>query len=94
MTTPTSPPADVGGAGLRCCDDDACPGCFRVGDVVDYHSIIGGPVTKANVTIRDLGELGHRQRVAWLTGKSGCVSLCALTLVSKSPPPPSDRGER
>lgn len=51
---------------------------FKVGDRVDYHSRIGGPVTSIGHVIRQLGELGAHP-VAWLEGKSGCVSLRALT---------------
>lgn len=53
---------------------------FKKGDVVDYHSIIGGPVTSTEHTIQHIGELGHGETVAWLSDKSGCVSLNAISL--------------
>lgn len=52
---------------------------FKKGDVVNYHSIIGGPVTSTEHTIQHIGELGHGEAVAWLSDKSGCVSLKALS---------------
>lgn len=51
---------------------------FKVNDVVDYHAVIGGPVTSKEHTIRMFGEVCG-QVVAFLTGKSGCVSLKALS---------------
>jgi len=54
-------------------------GKFKVGDIVDYHSIIGGPVTSTEHTIQHIDKLGHGEMVAWLSDKSGCVSLKALS---------------
>lgn len=55
---------------------------FKVGDVVDYHSIIDGEVTSKAHVITDIGELGHGETVAWITNKRGCVSLKALSYAS------------
>jgi len=55
--------------------------------VVDYHSIIGGPVTQAGLSIesgpRQLGRGGPW--VVWLKDKSGCVSIEAITRAAPSP---------
>lgn len=57
---------------------------FNVGDLVFYHPIIGEPHTNIGYEITaidpDLG--GSGQAVAWLKGKSGCVSMAALSSVS------------
>lgn len=50
----------------------------QVGQVVDYHSIIGGPITSRKHTITKIGNL-HGVPVAWITGGSGCVAIEALT---------------
>ncbi len=54
---------------------------LKEGDTVDYHSIIGGPVTSTGHQIRlfDLAPNDFGQNVAWITGKSGCVALTALS---------------
>lgn len=49
-----------------------------VGDRVDYHSIIGGPITSYGHQIRSFGVVGS-SGVAWITGKSGGVALTALS---------------
>lgn len=50
---------------------------FKVGEKVNYHSISGGDVTSANHEIKrvELEPNNFGESVAWLTGKSGCVSL-------------------
>ncbi len=54
---------------------------FKEGDAVSYHLIIGGPVTSTGHKIRliDLAPNDFGQNVAWITGKSGCVALTALS---------------
>ncbi len=52
---------------------------FKVGDRVHYHPIIGREHNGETYTILTIGELG-KEPVAWLFGKSGCVSLFALSL--------------
>lgn len=50
------------------------------GVVVDYHSIIGGPVTEAGLAV--LGKpfiLGGHSAVVALKGKSGVVAVEAVT---------------
>jgi hypothetical protein len=49
---------------------------------VDYHAVIGGPVTRAGYVVKATGQLPSGAWVAWLERKSGCVALEAL-----SPPP-------
>lgn len=55
---------------------------FKKGDIVDYHSIIGGPITSRGNTVTRVGKLSSGDRVAWLEGRTGghgCVSLDALS---------------
>ena len=47
---------------------------------VDYHAIIGDEVTSSGHTIEAIDKLPSGVRVAWISGKSGCVALEALTL--------------
>ena len=52
----------------------------KVGDLVDYHSVIGGPVTQAGLIVREPVQLlGGHSWVVWLAGKAGCVFVEALT---------------
>lgn len=51
----------------------------RAGDAVDYHSIIGGPISSHGHTVTSVGELASGSPVAWITGKAACVSVDALT---------------
>lgn len=53
---------------------------LQPGTLVRFHPIIGGKDDGKTYTIRQLGKLGHGEVVAWLDGKSGCVSLKALSL--------------
>lgn len=56
----------------------------QVGDVVDYHAIIGGKISIYGTRVRYVQDMpsvdvpGGR-RVAWIDGKSGCVAVEALT---------------
>ena len=55
---------------------------MNIGDRVFYSSIIGlQPVLNKTYKIKNMGEVGG-DPVAWLEGKSGCVSLEALTLAT------------
>lgn len=56
---------------------------LEVGEKVDYHSIIGGPIDSKNHTILSFGELGHGEVVAWITDHRGAVCLQALTRVEE-----------
>lgn len=53
---------------------------FKVGDVVDYHCIIGEGITSTGHIIKGVGVLGSGAGVAWVSGIRGAVSLLALTL--------------
>ncbi len=53
--------------------------CWRIGDDCNYHSRIGGPVTTTGHRIKEIGVLGGRT-VAWITGKTGCVAIEALSV--------------
>ena len=53
---------------------------MKIGDRVDYHSAIGEGITSRNHTITAMQIWSHGKEVAWITGKSGCVSVDALTL--------------
>lgn len=52
---------------------------LKVGDKVDYHSIIGEPATSTGHTIQEVGKIGNGKTVAWISGHVGCVDLDALT---------------
>lgn len=54
---------------------------FKEGDKVNYHSFIGGPVSSTGHEIKQiqLQPNNFGEDVAWITGKSGCVSLEALS---------------
>lgn len=51
----------------------------RVGEVVDYHSVIGEDATETGKVVKHVGELPSGEPVAWLFGKRGCVAMDALT---------------
>jgi hypothetical protein len=58
----------------------------RVGDAVDYHSIIGGKITSKSHIVTHVSTDSAGQPVAWLTGGEtrpprGCVHVDALTPV-------------
>jgi len=53
---------------------------IKIGTLVDYHAIIGGPVTKARMEVREPAQrLTSGHWVCWLKGKAGCVSVEAVT---------------
>jgi hypothetical protein len=62
------------------------PPPFAVGDLVHYHPIIDEPHDGKiyEIWALDPNLGGSKQAVAWLKGRSGCVSQEAL---SKVPPP-------
>ena len=51
---------------------------IKVGDIVNYHSLIGGKVTSSGHFVTAI-ERRYGQWVAWITGKSACVSIRALS---------------
>jgi len=56
---------------------------IQIGVVVDYHAILGGPITRAAMAVREPAQrLAGGQWVCWLRGKVGCVSCDAVTLVA------------
>jgi hypothetical protein len=52
---------------------------IKAGDVVRYHPVIGGQDDGRDYTVTEVGVIGGGRMVAWLNGKSGCVSLAALS---------------
>lgn len=54
---------------------------FKVDDVVNFHSIIGGEVTSTGHVIESILMMPNNFGcdVAWVTGKSGCVAIAALS---------------
>lgn len=53
---------------------------MKPSDRVDYHGIIGGPVTKPNLVVRCDPYIDCAgQEVVFVSGVSGCVSVKALT---------------
>jgi hypothetical protein len=63
---------------------------FSIGDTVDYHGIIDGPVTSMGHEISHLDILPSGEAVAWITKKAGCVSLKALSYTEVSSKPTRD----
>lgn len=57
---------------------------MKEGSKVDYHEIIGGPITSTGHVVRHLGTV-CQQPVAWITGKAGCVAIAALSLAEEPP---------
>ena len=56
---------------------------IQIGTVVDYHSIIDGPITKAALVVREPAQqLSGGQWVCWLRGQAGCVCCDAVTPVA------------
>ena len=52
---------------------------FIVGDVVDYHSIIGGKITSSGHIIEFFVITPSNMPCAWITGKAGGVHIDALS---------------
>lgn len=54
---------------------------LKVGDTVNYHSIIGGPATSEGHKILHIEQEPNNFGcdVAWISGKSGCVAMSALS---------------
>lgn len=54
---------------------------FKQGEKVNYHLFSGGDITSTNHEIKhiELEPNNFGESVAWLTGKSGCVSLDHLS---------------
>jgi len=54
---------------------------FKIGDIVNYHSIIGGEITSKDHAIKvvEMEPNNFGCDVAWITNKSGCVALKALS---------------
>lgn len=55
---------------------------ITVGSKVNYHSYIGGSVTSTGHTVLSisLAPNSFGCDVAWITGKTGCVAVAALSL--------------
>ena len=51
---------------------------IKVGDIVNYHSVIGGKITSSGHTVTAI-EKRYGQWIAWITGKSVYVSIRALS---------------
>lgn len=60
---------------------------FKKGDVVNYHSIIGCAVTSENHAIESIEYYPNNFGcdVAWISEKSGCVALDALSNEDNEP---------
>ena len=54
---------------------------LTIGDIVNYHSIIGGEITTRGHTITaiEYSPNNYGCDVAWIKGKSGCVALRSLS---------------
>lgn len=58
---------------------------MKVGDIVNYHSIIGGEITSTGHEITHIEKEPNNFGcdVSWITKKSGCVAIDALSLVNE-----------
>lgn len=54
---------------------------IKVGDKVNYHAIAGSNITSTGHEVKSIELMPNNfgEPVAWITGKSGCVSLEHLT---------------
>ncbi len=54
---------------------------IKVGQIVNYHSFIGGPVTSTGHVVKSIEKMPNNYGVdvAWITGKSGCVDMESLS---------------
>ena len=52
---------------------------LKVGDTVNYHSVIGGSITSRNHKIEYLGSLINGEKIAWITKKDSVISIEALS---------------
>lgn len=54
---------------------------YKIGDKVNYHVFIGGPIVSTDHEIKsiELQPNNYGEDVAWITNKSSCVSLGALS---------------
>lgn len=59
------------------------PDWIGLGLRVDYHALIGGPVTKPDLEITALQRGASGRWVAWLKGHRGCVACEALSPVGE-----------
>lgn len=51
---------------------------FKVGDIVNYHSVLGGPVTSTHHQITHI-EKRNGKLIAFITEKRGVVALNCLS---------------
>ena len=56
---------------------------IKEGDVVDFHSIIGGPITSRGHEVLNVFRDASDNKVAFITEHSGYVSVKALTPAEK-----------
>lgn len=61
------------------------PSWLVPGARVDYHAVIGGPVTAQTVVRTDPWQLGDGTWVVAIVGKAGGVAVAALTRTETNP---------
>lgn len=61
---------------------------FKEGDRVNYHQLIGGPLTSIGHEIIEIELMPNNFgcAVAWITRKTGCVALDSLSVMDYSKP--------
>lgn len=54
---------------------------MKVGDAVNYHSRVNGPVTSTGHVIQRIDPVPNNFGcdVAWISNKSGCVQMACLS---------------
>lgn len=60
------------------------PPKFKSGDKVDYHAVIGQPVTSTGHTVV-AAEISSEGLFYWITNKRGCVAEAALSKAFENP---------
>lgn len=55
---------------------------IKTGSKVNYHSIIGGPITSSGHVVKQINKMPNNfgGDVAWITEICGCVALSALSI--------------
>ena len=58
---------------------------FKVGDMVNYHPVVGGPISSMDHEIKAIMTQPNRSgdSIAWITRKPDFVGLDSLSLVGE-----------
>ena len=60
---------------------------LKIGDKVNYHAVIDGPVTSTGHTVRHIAPIpSGNVDMVWISGTSGCVHPYSLSLEQGNSP--------